>query len=153
MAKLANSVAARVGRSVMAHVFSRRPSNRCPKSIVPVVLAAVGEPSGVSDARSLSEPSGRLGGHAARIATGTAPEAARRSASHHQCARLKTAEAGVRLPFRRRLRGPKSPLPDEQLAANVYVADKQAIRLQETGGTTWQMHLILSSWAAGPPEQ
>ena len=54
------SVAARVGRSVMAHVFSRRPSNRCPKSIVPVVLAAVGEPSGVSDARSLSEPSGRL---------------------------------------------------------------------------------------------
>ena len=54
MVKLANSVAARVGRSVMAHVFSRRPSNRCPKSIVPVVLAAVGEPSGVSDARSLS---------------------------------------------------------------------------------------------------
>ena len=30
----------------MAHVFSRRPSNRCPKSIVPVVLAAMGDPSG-----------------------------------------------------------------------------------------------------------
>ena len=60
VAKLVNSVAARVGRSVMAHVFSRRPSNRCAKSIVPVVLVAVGEPSGVSDARSLPEPSGRL---------------------------------------------------------------------------------------------
>ncbi len=32
--KLANSVAAWVGRSVMAHVFIRRPSEHCPKSIV-----------------------------------------------------------------------------------------------------------------------
>ena len=54
VAKLANKVAARVGRSVMARVFSRRPSNRCAKTIVRVVLAAVREPSGVSDARSLS---------------------------------------------------------------------------------------------------
>jgi hypothetical protein len=58
--ELANSVAARVGRSVMAHVFRPRPSNRCPKTIVPVVVVVVGEPSGVSAARSLPEPSGRL---------------------------------------------------------------------------------------------
>ena len=67
--KLASKVAARVSRSVMARVFSRRPPNRCAKTIVPVVLATVREPSGVSDARSLS--GSRRGGCGA-IATGNA---------------------------------------------------------------------------------
>jgi hypothetical protein len=58
--KLVNSMAARVGRSVMASVFRRLAANPCPKSMVQVVLATVGEPLGVSDARSSSEPQGRL---------------------------------------------------------------------------------------------
>jgi len=56
---LANRQAVRVSISVMALVFSWRPSNRCPKSIVSVVLATVGVPSGVSDARSVQS---RVGG-------------------------------------------------------------------------------------------
>ena len=47
MVKLANIVAARVGRLVMAHVFSRRPSNRCPKTMNSMILAAVEILSGV----------------------------------------------------------------------------------------------------------
>jgi hypothetical protein len=37
----------------MVHVFSRVAANHCSKTINPMVLTAVGEPSGVSDARSL----------------------------------------------------------------------------------------------------
>ena len=56
VAKLANKVVANGARSVMVHVFSRADPNPCSKTMNSMVLAAVGEPSGVSDASSLSEP-------------------------------------------------------------------------------------------------
>ena len=57
--KLANRVAARVGRSLMVPVFSRTPSKRCSKTMNADGSAAE-SPAPLSGANKLAGPSGRL---------------------------------------------------------------------------------------------
>jgi hypothetical protein len=60
--KLARRAAARVGRSVMVSVFSRVAPDWRFRNIFPMVLAALGKPSGVSGALSRPKPPGTLWG-------------------------------------------------------------------------------------------